>query len=200
MPFISHRSMIKPYPRFSIYSSAIHFPLRFISHIKPWLFSRLFQFSFFTFSCGSQDGHPPSRQPAVRKGSHWGKGQEAEELGLSGPDFCLMAEKRWFRGACKTGRGDIAVPAMLTLLGSSSCKAPSCCVLDSGYNKLIFGAGTMLVVRPCEYDHANDQGRSNWWLSMRKRALIYGKVRVVWNTCFPFLQALGDLKRSHFSY
>lgn len=87
--------------------------------------------------------------------------QEAEELGLSGPDFCLMAEKRWFRGACKTGRGDIAGPARLTLLGSSSCKAPSCCVLDSGYNKLIFGAGTMLVVRPCEYDHANDQGKSN---------------------------------------
>lgn len=87
--------------------------------------------------------------------------QEAEELGLSGPDFCLMAEKGRFRGACKTGRGEIAVPARLTLLGSSSCKAPSYCVLYDSYNKLIFGAGTMLVVRPCEYDCANDQGKSN---------------------------------------
>ena len=47
---------------------------------------------------------------------------------------------------------------------------------SGGYNKLIFGVGTRLTVHPCEYDGANDQGKVTDNLSMRKPAMIYGKL------------------------
>lgn len=50
-------------------------------------------------------------------------------------------------------------------------------MLSGSYSKLIFGAGTRLAVRPCEYDCANDQGKVTDNLSVKKPAVIYGKLR-----------------------
>ena len=55
-------SMIKLYSRFSIYCQCCEFPLKIHFPINLWFFSRLFQFSFLTFSVESRMGiHPPER-------------------------------------------------------------------------------------------------------------------------------------------
>lgn len=67
-------------------------------------------------------------------------------------------------------------------------------MLSGGYNKLTFGAGTRLTVRPCEYDGANDQGKVTDNLSMRKPAMIYGKLEDMGNTRFHFYKLFWYLK------
>ena len=47
---------------------------------------------------------------------------------------------------------------------------------SGGYNKPTFGPGTRLTVHAREYDGVNDRGIVTDLLSVRKPALIYGKL------------------------
>lgn len=121
--------MIKPYPRFSItcqdyeFAPKIHFP------VNPWLFSRLFQFSSFTFGVKPRMGIYPTRRLDQLQ-----VGYEEKVCGVITENWGIRTQWAWlftrvteraFGGVYKTGTGYVATPVRMTLPGSSSCKCPA---------------------------------------------------------------------------